>query len=155
MSKHHQNHTHPIHQTNTQKQNKTATMSPEQHTDLHVRLEVDRPKGDDEGSDIYDDIETGLHVLFQAVKHNQYDQVAALVAKDAALLDSIDEWGNSLLHMAVQNDNKRMARMLLQQGRDFLFFDFFFVQFFVNFIFLGFDFVFENVENILIGMNFN
>eukprot|EP00971_Amphidinium_carterae_P019778 389719-Amphidinium_carterae.1 len=70
-----------------------------------------------ERDDEFADFEKSSAVLFSFVRHNRYEAVEALVQEDHTIVHkSADEHGNSLLHIACQNKNKRIARLLIKNG---------------------------------------
>lgn len=87
----------------------------------NVAVPVPPPqKGDDgeiiEQDDEFADFERGNTVVFSFVRHNRYEAVEALVEQDQQVLQAEDEYGNSLLHVACQNKNRRLAKLLLKNG---------------------------------------
>ena len=61
-------------------------------------------------------VEHGTQTLFGCVKHNRYDELRAILESDVSLVDAEDDMGNTLLHMAIANNNKRVAKLLLKSG---------------------------------------
>jgi len=72
--------------------------------------------GDMEEDDEYADFERNDSVIFSFVRHNRYEAVEALVAQENDVLLAQDDNGNSLLHVACQNNNRRIAKLLLKSG---------------------------------------
>ena len=60
--------------------------------------------------------ERGAQLLFNCVKHNRFEDIRSVLEEDATLVDALDDLGNSLLHIAATNNNKRVARLLLKVG---------------------------------------
>merc|ERR1712194_596050 len=75
---------------------------------------------DQDGNLIEDDdqeeFERNDAVAFSFVRHNRYDPVESLIQRDIDILSSVDPPGNTLLHVACQNNNRRIAKMLVQHG---------------------------------------
>jgi len=78
------------------------------------------PEIDEEGNvvedDEYADFERNDTVAFSFVRHNRYDAVEALIQQDTTILLARDPVGNSLLHIACQNNNRRIAKLLVKNG---------------------------------------
>eukprot|EP00747_Dinoflagellata_sp_TGD_P198921 gnl/TRDRNA2_/TRDRNA2_72048_c1_seq1.p1 gnl/TRDRNA2_/TRDRNA2_72048_c1~~gnl/TRDRNA2_/TRDRNA2_72048_c1_seq1.p1 ORF type:complete len:210 (+),score=29.31 gnl/TRDRNA2_/TRDRNA2_72048_c1_seq1:69-632(+) len=55
-------------------------------------------------------------VVASFVRHNRYKEMQALIQQDTGVLESVDEHKNSLLHIACQNNNGRICKLLLQSG---------------------------------------
>merc|ERR1711920_103413 len=72
--------------------------------------------GDWEEEDEYADFESNESVIFSFVRHNRYEAVEALIAQEADALLSKDDNGNSLLHIACQNNNRRIVKLLIKSG---------------------------------------
>jgi hypothetical protein len=72
--------------------------------------------GDMEEDDEYADFERNDSVIFSFVRHNRFEAVEALLAQENDVLLAKDENGNSLLHVACQNNNRRIAKLLLKSG---------------------------------------
>jgi len=64
--------------------------------------------------DEFADFEQNDTVIFSFVRHNRYDAVEALIQQDHTVLSSSDENGNTLLHVACQNNNRRIVKLLLK-----------------------------------------
>lgn len=73
---------------------------------------------DDEGNIIEEDewekYEKDDTIVFSFVRHNRYESVESLIQKEVSVLDVRDDSGNNLLHVACQNNNRRMAKLLLR-----------------------------------------
>ena len=72
---------------------------------------VDKQEGGEEIA-----LEKSSGLIFSCVRHNRFEDIKALLQEDGSLLDVLDEYGNSLLHVAVRNDNKRITKLLLKAG---------------------------------------
>jgi len=72
--------------------------------------------GDIEEDDEFADFERNDTVVFSFVRHNRYDAVEALIQQEMEILLARDEHGNTLLHIACQNNNRRIAKLLLKNG---------------------------------------
>lgn len=72
--------------------------------------------GNFEEDDEFADFERNDTVVFSFVRHNRYEAVEALIAQDHDTLVARDENGNSLLHIACQNNNRHIAKLLLKNG---------------------------------------
>lgn len=59
-----------------------------------------------------------LRVLFSKVRHNRHKEVQAAFDSGSVSPHVRDEFGNTLLIMAAQNGNKRIAKMCLRVGGD-------------------------------------
>jgi hypothetical protein len=60
---------------------------------------------------------SSVNLIFSCVRHNRFEDLKALVEEDVSIVDSVDDnTGNSLLHVAVTNNNKRIAKLLLKVG---------------------------------------
>jgi len=57
-------------------------------------------------------------ILFSFVRHNRYEAVESLLQEDESLLVVRDDAENSLLHLACQNNHRRIVKMLLKQRAD-------------------------------------
>lgn len=71
--------------------------------------------GDDDG---YEDLEDSNTMLFSFVRHNRYDALQSLLEQDTGLINILDEHQNTLLHIACQNNNRRIAKLLIRAGID-------------------------------------
>lgn len=74
--------------------------------------------GDMEEEDPYAEFETNNSIVFSFVRHNHYESVEALIQQNMEVLNTKDENGNGLLHIACQNNNKRIAKLLLNNRID-------------------------------------
>lgn len=78
------------------------------------------PELDEDGNIIEDDefanFERNDTVAFSFVRHNRFDAVEALIQQNPDILKSRDPAGNTLLHVACQNDNRRVAKLLVKNG---------------------------------------
>jgi hypothetical protein len=88
------------------------------------RLQMDKAEpvvnedGELEYDDQYDGFERNDVVIFSLVRHNRYEAVEALIGHDLSVAKSEDANGNSLLHTACQNNNRRIAKLLIGSGVD-------------------------------------
>merc|ERR1740121_3454164 len=72
--------------------------------------------GDLEEDDEFADFERNDTVVFSFVRHNRFDAVESLIQQEMEILLARDEHGNNLLHIACQNNNRRIAKLLLKNG---------------------------------------
>merc|ERR1719401_2523995 len=70
--------------------------------------------GELEEDDEFVDFERNDIVVFSFVRHNRYEAVEALIQQEMDVLQARDENGNNLLHIACQNNNRRIAKLLLK-----------------------------------------
>jgi hypothetical protein len=73
-------------------------------------------EGEFEEEDPYAEFEPNNTVVFSFVRHNRYESVEALIQQNLEILASKDENGNNLLHVACQNNNRRIAKLLLNNN---------------------------------------
>merc|ERR1719436_2247219 len=66
--------------------------------------------------DEYADFERNDVVVFSFVRHNRYEAVEALITQEVDTLKATDERGNTLLHIACQNNNRRIVKLLIKNG---------------------------------------
>jgi hypothetical protein len=66
--------------------------------------------------DDFEDVEPSNVVVFSFVRHNRYEAVEELIQQDPSVLNNSDEKGNNLLHVACQNNNRRLAKLLTKAG---------------------------------------
>jgi hypothetical protein len=78
-------------------------------------LEMPVPVGEE---DEFEEMDRGYTVLFSFVRHNRYEAVESLLQQDPELLVQKDETGNGLLHIAAQNNHRRIAKLLLKMRAD-------------------------------------
>jgi len=74
--------------------------------------------GEYEEEDPYAEFEPNNSVVFSFVRHNRYESVEALIQQNLEILASKDESGNNLLHIACQNNNRRIAKLLINNNID-------------------------------------
>jgi hypothetical protein len=79
-------------------------------------VKVKNEAGEDVEEDQFEDFEKSDAVVFSFVRHNRYDAVEALIQQDTQVLLAHDDNGNNLLHVACQNNNRRIAKLLLKSG---------------------------------------
>merc|ERR1719229_169622 len=72
--------------------------------------------GELEEDDEFANFERNDTVAFSFVRHNRYEAVEALLEQESTTLQARDENGNTLLHVACQNNNRRIAKLLLKNG---------------------------------------
>lgn len=88
----------------------------------HLRMPPKPPVVSEEGEiieeDEYQDFEKSNEIVFSFVRHNRYDAVEALIQQDQDVIRATDESENTLLHTACQNNNKRLAKLLLKNHID-------------------------------------
>lgn len=86
----------------------------------HLVMPPTQPQVDEEGNlvedDEYADFERNDSVAFSFVRHNRYDAVENLIQQNNDILLAKDPMGNSLLHVACQNNNRRIVKMLVKNG---------------------------------------
>lgn len=86
----------------------------------HLQAPPDEPMVDESGNVIVEDefegFEQSHYVVLSFVRHNRYEAVEALVQQDSKVLEATDENGNSLLHVACQNNNRRIVKLLVKNG---------------------------------------
>merc|ERR1719337_703837 len=68
--------------------------------------------------DEFEEMDRSFTVLFSFVRHNRYEAVESMLAQDSELLIVKDDAGNGLLHIAAQNNHRRMAKLLLKLRSD-------------------------------------
>jgi len=73
-------------------------------------------EGEMEEDDEFENFDRNDAVVFSFVRHNRYEAVQALIEQDRDTLAAVDDNGNSLLHVACQNNNRRIAKLLLKNG---------------------------------------
>lgn len=66
--------------------------------------------------DEFADFEKHDNVAFSFVRHNRFEAIEALIQQENDIIQSKDEKGNNLLHIACQNDHRRIAKLLLKNG---------------------------------------
>jgi len=78
------------------------------------------PKIGDDGEfyeeDDFEDVEPSNVVVFSFVRHNRYEAVEELIQQDPSVLNQLDDRQNNLLHIACQNNNRRVAKLLIKAG---------------------------------------
>merc|ERR1719247_2184239 len=88
----------------------------------HLRMPPKPPVVSEEGEvleeDEYQDFERSNEIVFSFVRHNRYDAAEALIQQDQDVIHSMDENDNTLLHTACQNNNRRLAKLLLKNHID-------------------------------------
>merc|ERR1712118_206211 len=68
--------------------------------------------------DEFEEMDRSFTVLFSFVRHNRYEAVESMLAQDSELLQVKDDAGNGLLHIAAQNNHRRIAKLLLKLRSD-------------------------------------
>lgn len=66
--------------------------------------------------DEFEDLEDSNAMLFSFVRHNRYEALQSLLEQDTALINVKDEKCNTLLHIACQNNHRRIAKLLIRAG---------------------------------------
>lgn len=66
--------------------------------------------------DEFADFEKHDNVAFSFVRHNRFEAIEALIQQENDIIQAKDEKGNNLLHLACQNDHRRIAKLLLKNG---------------------------------------
>lgn len=64
----------------------------------------------------FTDFERNDVVIFSFLRHNRYEAVQSFIEQDSQTLEARDEAGNILLHVACQNKNRRIVKLLLKSG---------------------------------------
>jgi len=86
----------------------------------HLTVPPRPPYVNEEGElvedDEFADFEKHDNVAFSFVRHNRFEAVEALMQQESEILQSRDVNGNNLLHVACQNDHRRIAKLLLKNG---------------------------------------
>lgn len=72
--------------------------------------------GEWEEDDDFAEFERNDSVIFSFVRHNRFEAVESLIAQEADALLSKDTNGNGLLHIACQNNNRRVVKLLIKSG---------------------------------------
>jgi len=83
---------------------------------MPARPAAQNEDGEYEQEDEFKDFDKNDAIVFSFVRHNHYDAVEALIQQDTSVLMARDDAGNNLLHIACQNNNRRMAKLLLKNG---------------------------------------
>jgi len=78
--------------------------------------EVEEGVEDDEVVDEFEDVERSNVIMFSFVRHNRFEAVEQMLQQDAQLVSAIDEHSNTLLHIACQNNHRRIAKLLVRAG---------------------------------------
>jgi hypothetical protein len=78
-------------------------------------LERQVPIGEE---DEFEEMDRSYTVLFSFVRHNRYEAVESMLAQDGELLQVKDDAGNGLLHIAAQNNHRRIGKLLLKLRSD-------------------------------------
>jgi len=73
-------------------------------------------EGDFVEDDEFADFEKHDNVAFSFVRHNRFEAIEALIQQENDITQAKDENGNNLLHVACQNDHRRIAKLLLKNG---------------------------------------
>lgn len=68
--------------------------------------------------DEFEDVEKSNVIIFSFIRHNRYEAVEQLLAQEPAILETVDQNGNTLLHVACQNNNRRVAKLLIRTRAD-------------------------------------
>merc|ERR1719261_399918 len=68
--------------------------------------------------DEFEDVEKSNVIIFSFIRHNRYEAVEQLLAQEPAILETTDQNGNTLLHVACQNNNRRVAKLLIRTRAD-------------------------------------
>lgn len=89
---------------------------------VHTQMPKKPPRMNEDGEweedDEYADFERNDSVIFSFVRHNRYEAVEALIAQDSDTLAARDGNGNTLLHIACQNNNRRIVKLLIKSGME-------------------------------------
>jgi hypothetical protein len=84
---------------------------------IKTKYNLDRPVPLGE-EDEFEEMDRSYTVLFSFVRHNRYEAVESMVQQDLELLKVADDAQNSLLHIACQNNHRRIAKLLLKFRAD-------------------------------------
>jgi hypothetical protein len=88
----------------------------------HVRMPPKPPVVGEDGDiieeDEFQDFEKSSDIVFSFVRHNRYDAVEALIQQDQTVVSATDDNQNTLLHVACQNNNRRLTKLLLKNHVD-------------------------------------
>jgi len=71
-----------------------------------------------EEAEAFEDIEQSNVILFSFVRHDRFEAVQQLLEESNELIKEKDANGNTLLHIACQNNHRRIAKFLLRMGVD-------------------------------------
>jgi len=72
--------------------------------------------GEMEEDDEFENFDRNDAVVFSFVRHNRFEAVQAILEQERETLAALDDNGNTLLHIACQNNNRRIAKLLLKNG---------------------------------------
>ncbi|KAF4730686.1 hypothetical protein FOZ62_001044, partial [Perkinsus olseni] len=112
--------------------NRGQLVQPDPSLIMDSRLSVQRTEEEDDDDahsqavgragaleDLQDDTEEkkGVEVLISCVRHNRYEAVESLLEEDRSLIEKVEaQQSNTLLMIACQNNNRRIAKYLLGCG---------------------------------------
>ena len=57
-----------------------------------------------------------IEILFSKIRNNHFNEVEEIINSKALPIDARDNFGNTVLHVACQNGNKKIAKMALRIG---------------------------------------
>merc|ERR1712139_162233 len=80
--------------------------------------QYDSVTGDLVEEDEFEAVEESNVIVFSFIRHNRYEAVEQLLQQEPALIDTTDNTGSTLLHVACQNSNRRVAKLLLKTKAD-------------------------------------
>ncbi|KAF4662859.1 hypothetical protein FOZ61_002115, partial [Perkinsus olseni] len=111
--------------------NRGQLVQPDPSLIMDSRLSVQKTEEEDDDADsqavgrvgaledLQDDTEEkkGVEVLISCVRHNRYEAVESLLEEDRSLIEKVEaQQSNTLLMIACQNNNRRIAKYLLGCG---------------------------------------
>ncbi|CAD7939000.1 unnamed protein product [Amoebophrya sp. A120] len=92
-------------------------MEPDDNLVLGEQFHLKQGKEDDVEED-FADLEDSNTMLFSFVRHNRYEALQSLLEQDASLIHATDDRKNTLLHIACQNNHRRISKLLIRAGVD-------------------------------------
>lgn len=88
----------------------------------NLRMPLGPPKLNEDDDlvveDEFGEFEKDDSIVFSFVRHNRIESIESLIQSDTSILQAKDPSGNNLLHVACQNNNRRIAKMVLKAGID-------------------------------------
>jgi ankyrin repeat protein len=85
---------------------------------LRQRFCLTDEKISQEDKEAFEDIEQSNVILFSFVRHDRFEAVQQLLEEHNDLIKSEDPNKNTLLHVACQNNHRRISKFLLRMGVD-------------------------------------
>jgi len=72
---------------------------------------------DDAADDVLEiDDSEDSNMIFSFVRHNRYEPLESMLQQDSDSINSVDRNGNTMLHIACQNNHRRIAKLLIRSG---------------------------------------